>query len=570
MHYSSIHKLAKLRLHCNFLQYAIRLARTGEKKQMARPEHKASPSLAVAMAIWAIACLAITSGCQAYTVEENLHFIEKVITKLNDTEECQLPSYLEVDELQTAFGELEQQLGPQKFASSLSDDMRLVRTTLLDQWDSFQRRMTSEVVIRAAKRRAFMCKVERYQEAKGGSSICARFKDSSNRVSDRIFEKNPIVRYLKHLDTHEVIERPEGDEVASSQESQQSGAGGAASGVPEPEAEAEVKTIGQQAGEPESTPKKADSSETERAEIRHTDGSQEGSGAPEDETKSEADAELDENMDYDPLVEVSQPKSTDEGEEQPKEQPESEQDESPKEEEQAQPQDLQPSAAPTQETDGKLAPQPEAEVAETRMEAGVKDVEKKSVPVIDDSGLSWMEPEDDDEDLARVVRLPKKDWEFDQVFGYFKWPDEDEGQEETDPVRLDHQLRHQWNDFMDDPDAFDEFMKRSIQNPKVNGASTRRKKQEFFAALDKEQRNGASFGWKFEAVPDFGPAAPNGNGLKVGPGQKDRWVKLLNNQVCRMGYNTDAIKRKAKGGVKSVKGWMKSLKGDREELNFEN
>lgn len=142
---------------------------------------------------------------KAYTDEDNFAFINKIISFLNNEKECQIPTYQEVDELQTVFTELEATHGPDKLMGMLSEDQKLIKDTLLDQWPSFQKRMTSAVVIRSAKLRSFLCKVEYYQRTKTGHSICTDVKAPKN-LSDRVFEKNPIVRYVKHLETHDVPE----------------------------------------------------------------------------------------------------------------------------------------------------------------------------------------------------------------------------------------------------------------------------------------------------------------------------------------------------------------------------
>lgn len=141
----------------------------------------------------------------AYTEEENFVFIDKILDLLNNNNECTIPTYEEVDELQASFDELEALYGD-SLGSKLNNNQKLVRETLLDQWESFQKRMAAGVVIRTAKRRAFLCKIEQYQEAKYGSSICTSIKDNPGPISDHIFERNPIVRYLKHLETNDVPE----------------------------------------------------------------------------------------------------------------------------------------------------------------------------------------------------------------------------------------------------------------------------------------------------------------------------------------------------------------------------
>lgn len=124
---------------------------------------------------------------------------------MNNKNECQLPTYQEVDELQNAFKELQKLYGP-SFDSKLNKDQSLLHRTLLDQWDSFQKRMTSAVVIRSAKKRSFLCRVEEYQVGKYGISICTKTKETLSPETEKIFEKKPIVRYIKHIQTMQVVD----------------------------------------------------------------------------------------------------------------------------------------------------------------------------------------------------------------------------------------------------------------------------------------------------------------------------------------------------------------------------
>lgn len=142
----------------------------------------------------------------AYTESETFGYINEILSKLNDNNACRLPSFAEVDELQECFRELEMQYG-QDLESKLDHDQNLVRATLLDQWDSFQKRMNDAVVIRSAKKRAFLGKIEKYQKAKFGDSVCTRLSSGLRTVPDTVFEKNPIVRYVKHLETKQVAEQ---------------------------------------------------------------------------------------------------------------------------------------------------------------------------------------------------------------------------------------------------------------------------------------------------------------------------------------------------------------------------
>lgn len=538
-------------------------------------------------------CLASSQLVAAkYSEKENVAFIERIIGQLNNRYECELPSYDEVDEMQKAFGELQEQYGADKFDSMLSDDMRLVLRTVLDQWTSFQERMSSTVVIRAAKRRSFMCKIEEYQLAKyNADSVCTRFKDTKSAVTDKIFEKNPIVRYIKHLETMEVIERP--DEAETTTEKPETV--GEAAGEPSSTEDDSLskndnnnndngdETNGESpAHEEESATTEAPQETVETSTVLYKDPSEGlkpgdhyigADGQPkvflgqfemhhvDDETKEKKSLrfQLDQSLNYDPLQDMPVPKSTDGGDEKPKEENDQKEDEVEVEEE------------PTTTTTEAPMPTTEEEVTSTTEEPTTTTTTTTTEePLFDKYGAPYVDIDEDDEDLARVVRLPAKDWEMDVVFGYFKWPDE--GEQEPEPIHLDHSVRHAWNDFVTDPKAFDEYMyslTTTTPRPKINGAEARRKKQEFFNSVQDENRRGSKFGWSFEDTPNRNEGKPGGS-LQMPAIPKDRWVKLINNNVCRLGYNKDNIKRKAKGGMKAMKNWVKSFKGDEDPVEFDS
>lgn len=123
--------------------------------------------------------------------DENVRFVEMILSFLNNQLECQLPTYAEVDLVQSRLAALEKQTG-----SMLTDDQKLLRETVLDQWDSFQQYLNSQNVLKAAKKRAFLGKVERYQEAKFGESICIKQPDTKV-LDNEEYQKNPLVRYVK-------------------------------------------------------------------------------------------------------------------------------------------------------------------------------------------------------------------------------------------------------------------------------------------------------------------------------------------------------------------------------------
>lgn len=156
-----------------------------------------------------ISLIAFVGGLLAlHNEEENLTYINKILDLLNNKDECQLPSYADVDELQSRFNELELAFGT-SFLDRLTDDQKLVREKVLDQWDSFYKMLSSSAYIACAKKRSFLCKIEKYQKAKFGFSICTMIKDVPKQNGDRTYEKNPLVRFLKHCETQQVCDPPE-------------------------------------------------------------------------------------------------------------------------------------------------------------------------------------------------------------------------------------------------------------------------------------------------------------------------------------------------------------------------
>lgn len=122
---------------------------------------------------------------------ENFAYINKIVDSLNVERECNLPSYKEIDELQNSLDKLERTHGGDKLNELLNDDQKLLRKTLLVQWTSFQKRMTSEKVIRSAKLRSFLCRIEDYQKAKFGHSICMERGVLKNpNLLDHVFEEH--------------------------------------------------------------------------------------------------------------------------------------------------------------------------------------------------------------------------------------------------------------------------------------------------------------------------------------------------------------------------------------------
>lgn len=134
----------------------------------------------------------------AYTTEESLQYISRILKRLNNDHKCQLPTYEEIDALQKSF----EQLDEIEFVYSF--DQELVRETILHQWTSFQKYLVEKYVTPGAKRRSFVGRVIRYQLRKYGSSVCENERDGRNPQAeeeddDEEFIDNPLVRYAKEL-----------------------------------------------------------------------------------------------------------------------------------------------------------------------------------------------------------------------------------------------------------------------------------------------------------------------------------------------------------------------------------
>lgn len=138
----------------------------------------------------------------AFSEHENLNYVEKILSLLNDEKMCLLPTYEEVNNLQRSLSELEAAWGSEADAK-LSNDQKLVKRTLLDQWTSFQRYLNAETVTKPAKKRAFLGKVDSYQKQKRGFSICRENSNERNQEEHEDIEKSPLVRYGKKLKFNE-------------------------------------------------------------------------------------------------------------------------------------------------------------------------------------------------------------------------------------------------------------------------------------------------------------------------------------------------------------------------------
>ena len=589
-------------------------------------------------AIGLLLVLLVGSSASAYSEEKNLAYIGRILDLLNNNLECQLPTYAEVDELERSFAELEASYGPQ-FESRLSNDHNLLRRTLLKHWSSFQKRMTSAVVIRSAKKRAFLGKVEDYQRAKFGDSVCSRFKDSRGPITDKIFETNPIVRYIKHLETKEVIEWPEGEEQVGGVEQQPvvdvpSEPPAAASETevatepstivhvsepstiepiepdfyvepptealaefepgpptefpaePEPEIPAEPKIerpVARVVGptterpselivvelEPEVATEAPLGASRRPAGPLDVYGHKRMASIIEEDQDPEPgvthrlvgkftvdlrdkpqnlmlrfDSEHHDDNDRDPLADIPVPPSDNQQLENDRREDEAEQED-----------------GVTVEPEVATQPEPEPETITTPEPTTTTSEPKVK---FDPSGAQLIEVSKDDANLDKLAHLPPTDWEFDPIYGYFKWPDE--GHVPTND-ELDDRVQEEWDQFTADPVAYDHFVESSTEppiiRPKLNPAAMRRRKKELLRSLVEEsehQIRQTKLHWINHDRPDTIPE--RGGPIIMPEIKRDRWINVADNNMCKVDYNKDYIKNTSKRGFKAVRSLFSSNNKD--------
>lgn len=540
-----------------------------------------------------LSVLIVSTNVYAYTEEENFDYINKILAKLNHRNECQLPSYEEINDLNISFKELEELYkSPVKLNSVLNNDQKLVRETVLDQWESFQKRMTSDVVIRTAKKRSFLCKIEDYQLAKYGFSICIETIDVTKKSSDRIFEKNPIVRYVKHTETNEVINFDETNEVVD-------------------------------------TPKIDDN---DSVETRNN-------VLPADDEEEEA---------YDPLADIPAPPASDQGmlendfgsrrEETPTEHP-------------TEPTTTTTTPLPTLErpnlpgttpagmNDADLSiGSPVNAQAEPPIESSYRaeidaifedqhsmpssePSDNESKPIDEyyiEDGLELVDEFEDERDLARLDRVEPTDWDYDHIYGEFKWPDEHPFDK---ACNFDKSIEIRWAKFLKNPleykdDHFDDItqqsaqeylpnkkqqqqyhqsrqqsgtlqlpLKQSIQThdqtnqadqfkpptepqpqrrprPKLQDTGNlRRRKREFLKSVQFSNRmyeSDVNLGMIDEPNADIMPSRPNRDAditqNELETAKSDSWKTLSDNNFCRFSYNRDYISNTRP--VQAMKGFL--------------
>lgn len=131
--------------------------------------------------------------------ETDLEYVDRILGYLNNNDECTLPSFKEVDELQKVFTQMELEQSS-SFEAQLSDDQRMVSSILLRKWEEFRKTFNSPVIIESSRIRIFLSRIEQYQLKKFGTSVCAQIS-IKGPVTDRIFEINPHVHYAKQPET---------------------------------------------------------------------------------------------------------------------------------------------------------------------------------------------------------------------------------------------------------------------------------------------------------------------------------------------------------------------------------
>lgn len=432
---------------------------------------------------------------QIYSEEENFRYINEVLAKLNNNEQCTLPSWDEVDELQRSYVQLEEALGGQEqLLAKLNKDQKLVQDTLLDQWTLFQQRMTAGVVIKSSKKRAFLGKVEKYQEAKFGSSVCTRHVDN-NEVTNQIFVKNPIVRYVHHIQSgrpKDVPDFPAAEDV-------------------------EPQVANDEPEKPQEQPQEEQQQPQRKiVEIPITDG-------PVSLTIEYTPIN---NNQEDPLTDIPVPSVDDKA-------PEPEPEPEPKAEPQPEPEpEPEPQPEPEPEPEPQPEPEPEPKVVE-----------------YDPNAPEMVEPEVDEADLAKLDKPEPKEWDFDYENGELKWPDE------VPPSKFDESddlVLKDWAKFLENPQlcvradgTLYDCTKGRHNLAAKPGVEQRRRDFVHSVKVHMDQKQLEDIiGWH----PDrWSPEAERR--VRVPPGQReppkvradDEWSYLYSGRFCRISYNKKNI-----------------------------
>lgn len=520
-----------------------------------------------------VVTLVTVGNSLAYTEDENWAFIDKILTLLNNDVKCEIPTIEEVDELQKSFNELEQLYG-ESLEQKLSEDQKLVRKTLLSQWSSFRERISSAVVIRSAKKRIFLCKIEGYQIGKFGASICTQIKNTSGPISDGIFEKNPLVRYIKHLQTHDVPEP--GDEMSISSPVKTKSPTTEILVAEEPTSRRQIEPtditgpdsakIGSETELISDVPiadEPIDKFDINLPPLKD-DGYQNSSGVvhriigkftidyPDGQKKItiHIGPKTDDDDERDPLADIPVPTSDDK-------------DASDEYKSEAAPEPgMRDVTEPTKASNETPTIEPEVKqvISEptivsneaSSVEPETKEVANESTttePAVqfDEFGAELIDDAINDAYLERLVKVSPKDWEFDPIYDNFKWPDENPNAclNETD-----HQLIWaEWVNFTTDPYAYGDYLD-SIAPPVVkqttSSAQLKRNKKEFMNSLVKDIQHNqrkVQLGWASASKPP-----------KIMPEiNRNRWISVADNNFCTIDCNRDYFKETSKRGAEAVK-----------------
>lgn len=525
--------------------------------------------------------IAITTNVVAYTEEENFDYINQILAKLNQKKECQLPTYEEIDELNASFKELDKKYeNSEKLDSILNDDQKLVRKTLLDQWESFQRRMTSGIVIRTAKKRSFLCKIEEYQLAKYGFSICIETFDASKKGSDKIFEKNPIVRYVKHTETNEVVNF---DEMAKEVDKPLANSDADAVKIPERTRE---NLSGEEKEEERYDPlaeipaPPASDQEVVEPDVESSPNGKEQTLTEQlSETATTTTTTPLPTLDRPDLPETTPPGIVDSVE--PLESPSDVRINSP------------PESTNKAEIDTLFRDQHSSPTLETPPEPSNPVDEQYT-----EDGAELVDELEDERDLARLDRVEQTDWDYDHIYGEFMWPDE---HPYDNVCNFDKSIEVRWIKFLKEPFDYTEEeddvdtqrqgpvrpklapnqqqqpLQESILQPQSNlqpqpqrqprqrqqeVGKLRMRKKEFLKSVNLSKRmyeTDSNLGMIDEPNADIMPNKPEQEvdmsmDYQEEPVGLDRWKTLADNNFCKFSYNRDYIGNTRP--VKAVKGFF--------------
>lgn len=355
--------------------------------------------------------LLLTEYVASYSEQENLAFINKIISFMNNNEECELPTFQEVDEMKKSFVELEELYGEQ-FDDKLTSDQKLARQTVLYQWDEFYARMNEAVIMRSPAKLSFLCLIEAYQLKKYGKSVCTAIKTDRKADTKRIFIKNPHVRYLQLM-----LDREENPELEP---------------APEP-----IDWVVH-------TPIVEEAPQVEEVVAEPT--AEEETEKPVEEDNGSSDSE--EN--HDPLSDVPVPAAADTNQDETLSEPE------------------ENSQDTNEGTDDQPEPEPEPEPEaepETQIEEPAEIKPADEEVFYDEDGAELVDADFDDEDLDRLNKVPPKKW-AEKEFNQFRWPDEGWLNDDEEKV-YDPTVRDLWFKFVKAPDSVTDFSDLVVEEQPV-------------------------------------------------------------------------------------------------------